>query len=80
MNDAQRAAVIATITSTLNALVLAGLVDISAEALGGINLAIGNFVLLLALVFPSKPAQVQLVTAAGDATQHAVTPPVPPAP
>jgi hypothetical protein len=74
VTDAQRAAVIATVTSTLNALVLSGIVSLSAEALGGINLAVGNFVLLLALVFPSKPAQVQLVTASGDATQHAAEP------
>lgn len=54
MNDKQRAALMAAITSTLNALVLAGIVHMQAEALGGINLAIGNFVVLVALIFPSK--------------------------
>lgn len=53
MNDAVRAAIMATATSLLNMLVLVDAVHLDEVQLGGINLFIGNAVILIALFFKS---------------------------
>lgn len=49
MNDAVRAALMAFFSSLLNAVVLLKLVELDGDQLGGLNLLIGNAVLLVAL-------------------------------
>lgn len=49
MNDAVRAALMALVTSALNMLVLLRLVELDGDQLGGINLFVGNVVLVIAL-------------------------------
>ena len=49
MNDAVRAAIMALVTSALNMLVLLQIVSLSGDQLGGINLFVGNLVLVIAL-------------------------------
>lgn len=49
MNDAVRAAFMALVTSALNMLVLLRIVQLDGDQLGGINLFVGNLVLVIAL-------------------------------
>lgn len=49
MNDAVRAALMALVTSALNMLVLLRIVELDGDQLGGINLFVGNLVLVIAL-------------------------------
>lgn len=49
MNDAVRAALMALVTSALNMLVLLRIVQLDGDQLGGINLFVGNLVLVIAL-------------------------------
>ena len=62
MNDAVRAAIMALSTSALNMLVLLRLVELDGDQLGGINLFIGNLVLLIALVWKTGQGKAPLPT------------------
>lgn len=75
MNDATRAAIMATATSLLNMLVLIEVVHLTEIQLGGINLFIGNAVILIALFWktgqgaPPPPADLVI---GEDPAQNAV--------
>lgn len=51
INDMVRAAIMALATSALNMVVLLRIVELDGDQLGGINLFIGNLVLVIALVW-----------------------------
>jgi hypothetical protein len=60
MNDAVRAAIMALATSALNMLVLLRIVELDGDQLGGINLFIGNLVLVIALVWKTGQGKAPL--------------------
>lgn len=55
MSDQLRGLIMAVVTSLLNGLVVLHLVNLEADGLGAINLAIGNIVLLVAYFWKAKP-------------------------